>query len=144
MIAGVLKETFPGERRVALVPAHMKSLQKAGLEILVEHGAGIAAGFPDESYQEKEARLASREEIFQQADILLQVRAGAANPEEGEKDLPALRSGQFVIAHCDPLTDPAAIQKMAEKGVSVFALELLPRITRAQSMDVLSSMATIA
>ena len=104
----------------------------------------MEAGFPDDLYQEKGATIAgSRDDVFS-ADILLQVRSLGANPEHGQADLDKLKSGGVVIGLCDPLGNPAASNHLAEKQVTQFALELIPRITRAQSMDVLSSMATIA
>ena len=145
MIVGVPRETYPGERRVALVPAAVKPLQKLGAELLVETGAGVEAGFPDHAYEAVGAKLvSSRDELFQQADVIVQVRAAAANPEQGAADLQRLRANQFLIAQCDPLTEPQSMESVAERGAVVFSLELVPRITRAQSMDVLSSMATIA
>lgn len=144
MIVGVPQETFPGERRVALVPAIVPTLTKVGLEVHVQAGAGLAAGFPDAQYTAKGAKIVpSREEVLK-ADILLQVRAAGANPEAGKADLPLLHPGQLVIGLCDPLGRPEAIQELAARGATLFALELLPRITRAQSMDVLSSQATLA
>ena len=145
MIVGVPRETFPGERRVALVPALVPGLKRAGLEVLVETGAGREAGFPDEAYTEKGASIApSREEVFEKSQVILQVRAPGANPDEGPKDLELLREGQVVIGFCDPLLSVEATRALAEKGVTLFSMELMPRITRAQSMDALSSMATIA
>ncbi|HTU25952.1 MAG TPA: Re/Si-specific NAD(P)(+) transhydrogenase subunit alpha [Pirellulales bacterium] len=144
MIVGIAKESFPGERRVALVPGLVPTLTKAGLEVVVEPGAGSAAGFTDEQYIEKGARIAAdRAEAFR-ADCLLAVRTLGANPEAGLADLELLHAGQTVIAMADPLGRPAEAQKLAERGVTLFALELIPRITRAQSMDVLSSQATVA
>ena len=144
MIIGILKETFPGERRVALVPAMLPSLRKAGLEVVVEAGAGEAAGFPDSGFQEKEARIvASRGEVFSQADVIPQVRTLGANPEEGQADLELLRPKQTVLGFCEPLTAGEEMKELASRGVTVLSLEFMPRITRAQSMDVLSSMATI-
>jgi NAD(P) transhydrogenase subunit alpha len=144
MIIGVPQETFPGERRVALVPAIVPALTKAGLEIRVQSGAGLSAGFPDGQYAGKGAKIApTREEIFA-ADVVLQVRAAGANPQAGKADLPGLRQGQVLIGLCDPLSEPKAIEEVAARGVTLFALELLPRITRAQGMDVLSSQATVA
>ncbi len=144
MIIGVPRETYPGERRVALVPAMVQSLTRAGLEVLVERGAGTEAGFPDAQYEEKGASLVSREEVFARAQLILQVRAPGANPERGSGDVALLRKGQVVIGFCDPLTSPEATRALAERGVTLFSMELMPRITRAQSMDALSSMATIA
>lgn len=144
MIVGVAKEVFPGERRVAMVPAIVPSLTKAGLEVVVEAGAGLEAGYPDEAYVEKGARIAAdRGEVFG-ADVVFQVRSAGAAGEAAEGDLPQMKQGGVVIGMADPLGCPQAAQKAAETGVSLFALELVPRITRAQSMDVLSSMAAVA
>ncbi len=144
MIVGVLKESFPGEQRVALVPAVLPSLIKAGLEVRLEAGAGAPAGYPDDLYAAKGARIAqNRSQVFS-ADVLLSVRAAGANPEAGKADLEHLRAGQSLIGMADPLGAPKAAREMARKGVTLFALELMPRITRAQSMDVLSAMATVA
>lgn len=144
IIVGVPKETFPGERRVALVPATVSSLKKAGIDVVVEPGAGVEAGFPDELYSEHGASLLSRAELFARAEVILQVRALGANPDFGKADEELLREGQCLIASCDPLSEPGSIPSVAKKHVTSFSLELLPRITRAQSMDILSAMATIA
>jgi len=144
MIVAVTRETFPGENRVALVPAAVPTLAKAGLEVWIESGAGARAGFRDTQYVEAGAKLlAARNEAFG-ADVLLCVRAAGANPSHWGGDLPRLRSGQVVIATCDPLSGSEQIIQTARAGGVLFALELVPRITRAQSMDVLSSMATVA
>lgn len=145
MIAAVLRELFPGETRVALVPAVVPSLTKAGLEIVVEAGAGLAAGYRDDEYAAKGARVVpSRQEALRAADILLAVRAAGAAGDAAPRDIDQLRAGQVVIAMADPLGSPRAVEPLAAKGAALFALELLPRITRAQSMDVLSSMATVS
>jgi NAD(P) transhydrogenase subunit alpha len=145
LIVGVPKETFPGERRVALVPDVLFSLGKAGIQVLVEPGAGSTAGFADSAYEEKGGKIASsRADLFGSASLILQVRALGANPVAGRTDAALYRAGQTVIALCRPLSSPEAIRELAESGVTVFSLELLPRITRAQSMDVLSSMSTVA
>jgi len=145
MIIGVVKETFPGERRVALVPSSIAALQKMKHEILVEPGAGLEAGYPDREYQEKGARIAaSRDEVWKNADTVLQVRSLGSNPQAGQSDLAQMRKGQAVIGMADPLAAPDAARQVAQTGALLFSLELMPRITRAQSMDVLSSMATIA
>jgi len=145
MIVGVVKESFPGERRVALVPAMLPQLAKAGIEVLVESGAGEAAGFQDAEYTDKGATVAAgRGEVFQRTDVIAQVRALGANPDAGGADLDLMREGQTVIGVCEPLTSTDANTAMAEKGITLFSMEMIPRITRAQSMDVLSSMATIA
>jgi NAD(P) transhydrogenase subunit alpha len=144
MIVGVVKETLPGERRVALVPGVLPALTKAGLEVLIEAGAGDAAGFTDGGYREKGATIAdSRGEVFQKADVVAQVRTLGANPEAGQGDLEHVRDGQVIIGFADPLKDAWPAQALAERGVVLLAMELMPRITRAQSMDVLSSQATI-
>lgn len=144
MIVGVPKETFPGEARVALIPASLGPLTKAGVEVIIEQGAGESAGFLDAEYVNKGATTGSRDDVFAKADVILQIRALGTNPEEGKADLNRLREGQSIIATCDPLTEHEANKTLAEKGVNLFSLELMPRITRAQSMDILSSMATIA
>jgi len=144
MIVGVAKEVFPGERRVAMVPTIVPSLTKAGLEVIVEPGAGLDAGYPDEAYTEKGAKIAAgRDEVFQ-ADVVLQVRTAGAAGEQAASDQGRTKSGSVVIGMADPLGSPEVAQQAAGNGATLFALELLPRITRAQSMDVLSSMATIA
>ena len=145
MIIAALKETFPGERRVALVPTVVAALKKKGIDVVIESGAGVSAGFPDEQYTAKGAKIAdSRADAFSQADVVVQVRMLGANGPQGASDLELAKSGQVVLAMCDPLGSPAAFRDAADKGVALFALELIPRITRAQAMDVLSSMATIA
>jgi NAD(P) transhydrogenase subunit alpha len=136
MRIGVPKESWPGEARVALVPSGIAPLTKAGLQIAVEHDAGLRAGFPDEAYHAQGAAIVSRNELFQTCEIVLQVRAIPADSE--------LRSGQTAIGFADPLGAPQAIKEVAGTGVTMFSMELMPRITRAQSMDALSSMATIA
>jgi NAD(P) transhydrogenase subunit alpha len=140
---GVPRETFPGERRVALVPRACEPLGKLSASVVVEQSAGVEAGFPDDQYVARGARIGSRAEVFQ-ADIVVQVRALGANADAGRADLPLLRQGQTLIGCGEPLTALDQNSELARAGVSFFALELVPRITRAQSMDVLSSMATIA
>ena len=140
---GVPRETFPGERRVALIPRACDALGKLGVNVVVEQSAGAEAGFLDEQYASRGARLASRREVFQ-ADVIVQVRSLGANPEAGRADLTLLRPGQTVIGFGEPLTALEQDSELARAGVSFLAMELMPRITRAQSMDALSSMATIA
>jgi NAD(P) transhydrogenase subunit alpha len=144
MKVGVPKELFPGERRVALVPAVLPSLTKAGFEVQMESGAGEAAGFTDAAFQEKGVRFLSRSDVFGSSDVIAQVRAAGAAGEIAVADLAMLRQGQVVIATAEPLGAPDQLRAYASRGVQLFALELMPRITRAQSMDVLSSMATIS
>lgn len=140
---GVPRETFPGERRVALIPRACDALGKLGASVVVEQSAGVEAGFSDEQYATRGARSASRRDVFQ-CDVILQVRALGANPEAGRADLPLLRAGQTVIGFGEPLTALEQNSELARAGVTFLAMELMPRITRAQSMDALSSMATIA
>jgi H+-translocating NAD(P) transhydrogenase subunit alpha len=136
MRVGIPKETWPGETRVAVIPAGAAALKKAGVDVAVESGAGDAAGFPDRAYEQQGAAVLSRGEIFDAADILLTVRA---TPPGG-----TLRRGQTLIGFADPLGAPDAIHQVAATGATLLSMELMPRITRAQSMDALSSMATIA
>jgi len=144
MILGVPKESFPGERRVALVPLVIPSLTKAGWEVVVEAGAGVEAGYPDEGYLEKGARiLPSRAEVFKAADVVIQVLCYGSNDQTGQADLPLLGRDQCLVGFLRPLGSLETLQQLAATGVTAFAVELMPRITRAQSMDALSSMATI-
>jgi NAD(P) transhydrogenase subunit alpha len=143
MKLGVPKETFPGENRVAIVPAVLPALKKLGLDVVVERGAGQAAGFTDAMYSEAQATLGSRADAFA-ADILAQVRAAGANPPGAAADTAAYRADQLVIGFAEPLTAIDASRAVAERGAMLASMELVPRITRAQSMDALSSMATIA
>jgi H+-translocating NAD(P) transhydrogenase subunit alpha len=144
MIVGVPKEIYPKERRVALVPAVIPALKKSGLDIVVESGAGMAAGYPDGEYAEKGARLiAGRAELFETADIIVQFLCYGANDVSGSSDLPLMRKGQALIGFVRPLGTVKTLQEIAERGVTAFSVELMPRTTRAQSMDALSSMATI-
>ena len=144
MIVGVPKESFPGEQRVALVPLVVPNLAKAGLEIVVEAGAGVAAGFPDESFVEKGAKIMpSRAEVFSKADIIVQVLCYGSNDRTGKADLPLFRRDQVLIGFLRPLGSREIVQEIASSGVTSFSVELMPRSTRAQSMDALSSMATI-
>ncbi|MEM9174999.1 MAG: NAD(P) transhydrogenase subunit alpha [Myxococcota bacterium] len=145
MIVGVPTETYPGERRVAIVPNALSLFEKLGVEVCIEAGAGSRAGFPDEDYAARGATTGlSRAEVFERADVVAQVRGFGANPEEGRADLERFRSGQVLVSTLDPLGNPQGANELAKTGVVSFALELLPRISRAQSMDVLSSMATVA
>jgi len=143
MKLGVPRETFPSERRVAIVPAVIPTLTKLGIDVVVEHDAGDAAGFPDTAYLEQKATIGSRADVFQ-CEIVAQVRTPGANPPGGAADTAAMRTGQMVIGFADPLTAGDAARAVAARGALLVAMELVPRITRAQSMDALSSMATIA
>src|SRR6266581_2508287 len=144
MIVGVPRESFPGERRVALVPAAVPNLTKAGLEVVVEAGAGAAAGYPDADYAAKGAKIVSdRAEVFRAAGVVLQILCHGSNDKTGKADVPLFRDGQVLIGFLRPLGSIETIQEIASRGVTSFSVELMPRTTRAQSMDVLSSMATI-
>ena len=144
MIVGVPKESFPGERRVALVPAVIPSLLKVGFEVVVESGAGAGAGYPDAEYAGKGGKiLRERAEVFKAADVVLQVLCHGSNDVTGKADLPLLRPGQLLIGFLRPLGSVETVQEVASTGVTAFSIELMPRTTRAQSMDALSSMATI-
>ncbi len=144
MIVGVIKETFPGEHRVALVPDSVTALTRIGLEVLIETCAGLAAGITDDQFTAKGARMADRATVMSSADVVLQVRLLGANLEAGQADLPQYRKDQTVIGFCEPLAEAEAARQLAETGVTSLSMELIPRITRAQSMDALSSMATVA
>ena len=144
MIVGVPKENYPGERRVALVPVVIPNLTKAGLEVLIESGAGAEAGYPDSLYVEKGAKIApNRAAVFSAADIVVQVLCYGSNDLTGKADLALYRRGQALIGFLRPFGSAEVGQDIAKAGVTSFAVELMPRTTRAQSMDALSSMATI-
>jgi H+-translocating NAD(P) transhydrogenase subunit alpha len=145
MIAGVPRESFPGERRVALVPAVLPNLAKAGVEVLVETGAGDEAGYPDAAFTAKGAKIArSRAEVFANADVITQVLGHGSNDVTGKADLPLFRRGQALIAFLRPMGTLQTVREIAATGVTSFSVELMPRTTRAQSMDALSSMSTIS
>ena len=144
MIIGVPKEITGGERRVALVPDSVKALVAENLEVLVEAGAGEPAGFLDAAYQEMGATLCSdAKSVFSRADVLLKVQAPALRAD-GSHEADDLESGRILIAFLKPLDHPELATRLAGRGVTAFAMELMPRITRAQSMDALSSQSTIA
>ncbi len=143
MIVGVPKESYPGERRVALVPVAIPNLTKAGLEVVIEAGAGEQAGYPDAAYVEKGAKIVpDRAAVFATADIVLQVLCYGSNDVTGRADLPLMRRGQTLIGFLRPLGSLEVVQQLAQAGVTAFSVEFMPRTTRAQSMDALSSMAT--
>ena len=144
MIIGVPKEIYPGERRVALVPLVVPNLAKAGFEVVIEKGAGVEAGYPDALYVEKGAKLfPDRAALFANADIVIQVLCYGSNDVTGKADLPLMRRGQMLIGFLRPLGSLEVIQQIAQTGITSFSVELMPRTTRAQSMDTLSSMGTI-
>jgi NAD(P) transhydrogenase subunit alpha len=142
---GIPKEKKQGENRVAMTPANAELWIKKGVEILIESGAGEAAGYIDSAYKDIGVHVTqSREEIFANADIILQVQSFGANQENSDPDLELLREGQLIAGMMDPLASAKVAQTLAEKKVTAIAMELVPRISRAQAMDVLSSMATLA
>ena len=144
MIIGVPKESYPGERRVAFVPIVIPILAKAGFDVVVEKDAGTEAGYPDSLYTEKGAKiLPGRADVFGQADIIVQVLCYGSNDITGKADLPLMRRGQSIVGFLRPLGSLDVLQQLAATGVASFAVELMPRTTRAQSMDALSSMATL-
>jgi H+-translocating NAD(P) transhydrogenase subunit alpha len=143
VIVGVPQESFPGERRVSLVPAAIPNLAKVGLEVVVQQGAGVEAGYPDAQYAEKGAKIVpDRKSVFSAADIITQVLCYGSNDKTGKADLPLMRRDQVLIGFLRPLGSREIVQEIAAAGVMSFAVELMPRTTRAQSMDALSSMAT--
>jgi len=144
VIIGVPKERYPGERRVALVPLVVPALVKAGFEVVIEAGAGDEASYRDEQYAEKGAKIvADRAAVFGMADIIVQVLCYGSNDVTGKDDLPLFRRGQVLVGFLRPFGSAEVLQEIAEKGVTSFSIELMPRTTRAQSMDALSSMGTI-
>jgi H+-translocating NAD(P) transhydrogenase subunit alpha len=136
MIVGIPKETAPGERRVALVPELVAKLAAAGLEVHVQFGAGVEAGFADKEYAERGACLVA--EVIDRADLLLKVRSPTA------EEIAQLREASAVIGLLEPYTSAATIRLLADRKVTAFAMELMPRIARAQPMDALSAMSTVA
>jgi NAD(P) transhydrogenase subunit alpha len=144
MTVGVPRESYPGERRVALVPSVVANLKKVGLDVVVEQNAGLEAGYPDAEYTAKGAKVApDRAEVFRTADIIVQVLCYGSNDKTGKADVPLYRPDQLLIGFLRPLGQLDTIQDIARAGVASFAVELMPRVTRAQSMDVLSSMGTV-
>jgi len=144
VIVGVPKESYPGERRVALVPLVVPNLTKAGLEVIVEAGAGEQAGYPDAAYVDKGAKVvADRATVFRSADVVLQVLCYGSNDVTGKADVPLYKSGQALIGFLRPFGSADVLQQIAHAGVTAFSVETIPRTTRAQSMDALSSMATV-
>lgn len=145
MIIGIPKESYPGERRVALVPSVLATLTKAGFEVHVQAGAGFDAGYPDSLYIEKGAKMVSdRAAVFAAADIIAQVLCYGANDVNGELDVRLYRRNQILVGFLRPFGAQEVVEKIAQAGVTSFSVELMPRTTRAQSMDALSSMATVA
>lgn len=138
MRIGVPKEVAANERRVALTPDVAGRLVKSGYEVAIERGAGTASFFPDDAYNAAGAKLGDRSSVLGQSDIVLQVQAPVA------AELPQYREGGALVAFFQPAADPALVRQIAQRKLTSFSLVLLPRITRAQPMDVLSSQATVA
>jgi NAD(P) transhydrogenase subunit alpha len=145
VIIGVPKEIYPGDRRVALVPVVIPTLTKAGFEVHIQSGAGLEAGYPDSQYVDKGAKIvADRAAIFAAADIIVQLLCYGANDINGKQDLPLFRRDQILVGFLRPFGSKDVVEEIAHSGVTAFAIELMPRSTRAQSMDALSSLATAA
>ncbi len=143
MFVGVLKETYPNEKRVALIPAEVQKLKKKNVEVLIEKGAGERSGFSDSEYESAGAKVVSREEVFEKAHILLKVRDLMADRENFLKEIDKYRE-KVLIGFLEPFAVGEILNKVETIKLTAFAMELIPRITRAQSMDALSSMATVA
>ena len=138
MKVGVAKETAPGERRVALVPEVLGKLTAAGLDILVEQGAGGGAAIPDQAYVDAGATIVSAVELYGQSDVILRVQ------KPSESEVKVMRSGQAVLGLLTPLIDPKTAQALAAQGVTAISLDAIPRtLSRAQTMDALSSQANV-
>lgn len=144
MTLGILKERDGDEKRVALVPDVIPQLTKGGLKVIVEQGAGEEAGFGNSLYQAKGAEVSGREEIFKKADIIAQIWVLGRSENIWEKEAESVREGTILVGMASPYTAGDLLRALSRRKATLFALELLPRITRAQSMDVLSSMATVA
>ncbi len=139
MKVGVARDAAAGERRVALVPDAARRLENAGMELLVERGAGAAASFPDAAYEEAGARLvADASTLHAEAELVARVQ------KPGDAEIALLREGQALVAFLAPLVNPDLVQRIAERGATAFSMDAIPRISRAQTMDALSSQATIA
>jgi H+-translocating NAD(P) transhydrogenase subunit alpha len=144
VIIGVPKETYPGDRRIALVPQVVPTLTKAGFEVHVQAGGGVEAGYPDALYVEKGAKIASdRAAVFSEADVVTQLLCYGSNDITGKQDVPLYRRNQILIGFLRPFGSRETVEEIARAGVTSFSVELMPRTTRAQSMDALSSMGTI-
>lgn len=144
MTIGVPTETSPGERRVSIVPAGASALVKTGCAVHVAAGAGREAGISDADYEAAGARVVpERASVFAEADVIAQVRGGGANPDSGMADIGQLREGQLLVGFLEPLSAPAEIRALADRRATACAMEFIPRTSRAQSMDALSSQANI-
>lgn len=145
MIVGVPREVIPGETRVGLVPETLEKLKKLSVEILVESGAGDASLNSDASYLNAGARIASgAEELYANSDLIVKVGEPVTHPTLDKHEADLLKEGSSLVSFLFPTLAPDVVRNLQTRGVTSFALELMPRITRAQSMDVLSSMSSIA
>ncbi|MFN3820977.1 MAG: Re/Si-specific NAD(P)(+) transhydrogenase subunit alpha [bacterium] len=144
MILGIIKESDRDEKRVALVPEVIPQVTKAGFKVLLERGAGEEAGFADQSYSARGVDVVTREEVLQQSDIIASIRVLGRDPTRWKTESVLIKEGLIFIGLADPYNSEELLRELSLKKATLFALELLPRITRAQSMDVLSSMATVA
>ncbi len=145
MIVAVPKETYPEEKRIALIPQAVPALTKAGLDVVVQAGAGEGINSQDKDFEAVGARVeVDRYRLLSQADIVLMVRGPGAHKEFPAQDLDSLKGGAVLIGFLEPLAELGVMQELASRKLTAFAMELMPRTTRAQSMDALSSMATIA
>jgi H+-translocating NAD(P) transhydrogenase subunit alpha len=145
MTVVVPKEKYPGEQRVALVPAHVSTLTKAGFSVLVESGAGAPSGHSDQEYTEKGAEVvADARELLSRGDVVLTVRSAAAADAAGTEMAGLIKDGATVVGHLDAYAPHESFKKLAARKATIMSMELIPRITRAQSMDALSSMANLA
>jgi NAD(P) transhydrogenase subunit alpha len=141
----VAREVFEGETRVALIPASVEGLRKSGHEVLMESGAGAHAWFLDDQYEAAGAAIVKDpEELYRAADVVLKVNPPEMHPQAGRHEVDLLREGAAIIGFLMPLDNPEVVEKLIRRRITSFAMEYVPRITRAQSMDALSSMATVS
>ena len=143
MRVGIPSEIAPGERRVAITPEAVRALVALSVDVGVESGAGLASGFADAAYEEAGASVEAAASALYAADLVLKV-APPCQREDGSHELESLSKGTTLVSFLRPLDEPELAASLAERGVTAFAMELIPRITRAQSMDALSSMSNIA
>jgi NAD(P) transhydrogenase subunit alpha len=144
LIVGIPKENTPDERRVALVPDALRTLTDLGIEVVVQSGAGVGAGFEDADYESAGAKVeADASALLGCADLVIKVQPPCEMPGGGH-EVDALRSGAAFIGFLKPLDEPGLAKRLAARNVTAFSMELMPRISRAQSMDALSAMSTIA
>src|SRR5438045_1623561 len=145
MLIGVPREIATGERRVALVPEVVSQLTRAGHRVVIEHDAGLRAGFTDDAYRDAGAEIVdSSSEVYANSQMILKVQRPGRDASSGEAELDMLRDGTVLIGLLQPSSDPALFQQLAERNITALTMELVPRTTRAQMMDALSSQSTVA